>query len=86
VALTGSTYIKFENPSIGSLRVGDHPGRKKYAYRWNLFLNLPEDQRGMRIDRGLKRWYYDASQLDEFVFHITNYANKIERIKSETND
>ena len=35
-ALTGSVYIKFPHWGLGSIRIGDHPGRNKYTYRWRV--------------------------------------------------
>ena len=34
IALTGSIYIKFKGGDsfLGSLRIGDHPGKSKYKY------------------------------------------------------
>jgi hypothetical protein len=32
---TNSLYIKFEQ-GYGSLRIGDHRGKKKYKYTWNI--------------------------------------------------
>ncbi|MCA1799953.1 MAG: hypothetical protein LC687_00390 [Actinobacteria bacterium] len=79
VALTGSTYIKFEDNDIGSLRISDHPGRMKYSYRWNLFIDAKHSKLGMHVDgNGIRRWYYDAHTFDAMITHIRNYANKIQ--------
>ncbi len=37
-AQTGSQYIKFADPRLGSLRIADHRGIEKYKYKWNLVL------------------------------------------------
>jgi len=68
-AMTGSIYIKFKNNKIGSLRLGDHDGREKYRYRFN----VRSDMAGTNTfeDRGVIRYY--ASPLD--------YKWIIERIK-----
>lgn len=37
---TSSIYVKM--PDGKSLRIGDHKGREKYSYRWNLRLDLED--------------------------------------------
>lgn len=72
---TSSRYLKFEDDRIGSIRVGDHPGKKKYGYRWNILLG--SDGTRTEIDRGKKRWYYHASDIEDFVRHVRNYAEAL---------
>lgn len=77
-ATTGSTYVKFEDERIGSLRIADHPGRKRYRYRWNLItdgLDRPEKLN----DRGINRWYYPAQDVTDLLRHIRNYVRAIDR-------
>lgn len=53
---TSSVYIK--TPDGYSMRVGDHKGREKYKYKWNLgpqYSNI----RGWRKDEGKWRYYTD---------------------------
>lgn len=35
-ATTGSVYVRFEDPRIGSVRIGNHDGREKYQYKFNI--------------------------------------------------
>ena len=35
-AASGSQYIKFKDPRVGSLRIADHKGKERYSYKWNL--------------------------------------------------
>lgn len=39
ISQTGSTYIKFSHWKLGSIRISDHPGRKKYNYKWRINVN-----------------------------------------------
>lgn len=32
-----SYYIKFRDARLGSIRIADHPGRKKYSYKYKIF-------------------------------------------------
>lgn len=77
-AKTGSIYIKFEDKRIGSLRIGDHQGRQKYRYRWNLWVGSM-DLAYAENDRGVRRWHYSAVDVDRMVEHIYNYAHAIWR-------
>ena len=33
---TNSIYLKFQNSSLGSIRISDHTGKSKYAYKLNI--------------------------------------------------
>lgn len=37
---TGSVYIRFEDPNIGSIRIANHAGREKLKYKYNLRTDL----------------------------------------------
>lgn len=51
---TSSIYCK--TPDGYSLRIGDHKGREKYSYKWNLW---PGCKRGWRRENGRWRYYTD---------------------------
>jgi hypothetical protein len=53
---TSSIYIK--TPDGYSLRVGDHNGREKYKYKWNLGM-IYANIRGWRKDGEYWRYYTD---------------------------
>jgi hypothetical protein len=77
---TGSTYIKFDDDRIGSLRVSDHPGRPKYRYRWNL-LTAGEDGIREVQDGPVRRFFYPASiqHMDWMIQHIRRYKASVDR-------
>lgn len=77
-ALTGSVYIKFKDERIGSLRIADHPGRKKYKYRWNLCIDYMHESESIH-DRGTTRWFYIGRDLYKMLRHIENYANVVKK-------
>jgi hypothetical protein len=35
-ATTGSVYVRFEDHRMGSVRIGNHAGRDKYQYKFNI--------------------------------------------------
>lgn len=49
VATTGSAYIRFNDNRMCSIRLGDHKGRNKLKYKYNL-----------RSDIGKKQWKKDG--------------------------
>ncbi len=68
---TDSIYIKFEKARIGSLRISDHGGRPKYAYRWNLI----RGRSGREVDRGVLRRYYDWTEVEEMIADMKRVAH-----------
>lgn len=73
---TNSHYLKFADDRIGSIRVCDHPGKKKYAYRWNIWLDGIKASYD-EVDRNTRRWHYLASDFDDFLRHVRNYAKAL---------
>ena len=62
-AKTGSTYLKFLEPGMGSIRVGDHEGREKYHYRYNVRLDhLGAPMR--TTTAGWVQYFFGARHLD----------------------
>lgn len=66
-AVTGSQYIKFKDPRVGSLRIGDHRGKEKYRYKWNLLAG--GTRRTTHTDR-TERFFYPLDQLKEMCGDI----------------
>jgi hypothetical protein len=60
-ALTGSVYIKFDNPRLRSLRIGDHDGREKYRYKWNLRYDINKSYK--EDDNSVMRYYFPATSV-----------------------
>jgi hypothetical protein len=52
VANTGSIYIKFPHWALGSIRIGDHTGRAKYHYKWEIRTDMEESDYAVRIIDG----------------------------------
>ena len=68
-----STYIRFRDHRLGSLRIADHPGRESNAFRWNLDvvaepLCTHDDRNGMRC------YYFGPLTVDELVASIKEAA------------
>ena len=76
-AQTGSIYIKFDAANIGSLRIGDHKGRDKYKYRWNLRTDIEESS--IDSTNKHKRYYYPMDEIDDMTHHMENFAKKVNR-------
>ena len=76
---TTSFYVKFEDERLRSLRVGDHPGRSKYRYKWNLRLDLEKSY--VDNHEGIIRYYYCYKELDKMILHMQNYLAKCQKSK-----
>lgn len=83
---TSSTYIKLPHWALGSVRVGDHRGREKYRYRWELRLDVPPDTWEEYEDRGVVRLRFGSGMLEEFVLEFEKQAAErgVERGARET--
>ncbi len=73
----GSIYIKFEDSRLGSIRVANHDGKRKYAYRWSLRIDMSSKE--TRVRDGKKMFLYGYSLIDNLVTHMTNYHKEIEK-------
>lgn len=68
-ATTGSIYIRFANPNMKSIRVGDHEGREKYSYKFNLRSDVTTT--GWKIDdNGVWRYFCPFSKWKWLVEQI----------------
>lgn len=77
IGTTGSCYIGFVDQRMGKIRVGDHPERKKYGYRWQVRLDLKVSY--MNEDKGHPRYFYPAADLEKVVGHMARYLTAIRR-------
>lgn len=68
-ALTGSRYIRFEDSRIGSIRIADHNGRPRYAYRWNLWVGIEPEQFKTRR-RAHVMYHFAEDEVDDLIFAI----------------
>lgn len=71
-ATTGSVYIKFTDERYGSMRVADHTGKKRYAFKWNVWVS---DKRILlrERDRHVIRRHYSQHHIDRLVRDIEAY-------------
>jgi hypothetical protein len=76
-ATTNSHYLKFHDRRVGSLTIRDHPGRKKYHYKWNLIIGYkgPHTIKDARVTR----CFYDEKHLQDLIMHILNYHRTVTR-------
>ena len=72
-AITGSVYIKFTEEKLGTVRVSDHPGKEKYAYKWNL--RVDTTGKSTEMQGHVKRYIYGAEHMDEMCDDIIVMAS-----------
>lgn len=91
---TNSIYLKLDYGLACGIRIADHPGKKKYSYRFNII----KDFKGNKVilKDGLICNFYDFSELEEVLndvqkekqnkisrYGINNYNLYMEREKNE---
>ena len=74
---TSSYYIKFELEGMRSLRVGDHNGKAKYGYKWNLRSDI--DKSYTDESRGFKQFFYHISDFKKMIEHMIRYKHYVEQ-------
>ena len=74
---TDSFYIKFKDERLRSLRVGDHGGKKKYRYKWNLRLDMHKFEK--TVKKGAVRYFYPIDQLPQLILHMQRYLRKCQQ-------
>ena len=74
-ATTGSVYIRFENPVIGSVRLADHDGRAHLKYKFNLLLG--NVKKGWRKENNKWRYFADLSDWKDLVDVIVKSADYV---------
>lgn len=78
VATTGSVYVKFTDERLRSIRIGNHNGRSKYRYKWNLRSDVKRHY--TENDRGATRFYFNMdTELPMFIQRVLQYYNTIKR-------
>lgn len=70
-----SIYIRFKNKVLRSIRIGDHSGRKKYRYKWNL---CSDRATSTQVEGNVIRYYYHFDDLGKLVLHIQNYSQCVQ--------
>ena len=65
---TSSIYLKLDFGLCGGIRISDHPGRKRYHYRFNVMKNYSGDK---VVERdGLICLFFDFNELEEVLAAI----------------
>lgn len=78
---TSSHYLKFRDRRLGSLTIRDHPGRKKYYYKWNLIVGY-QGERIIKKD-GITRYFHSEESVLLLILHIRQYAAYMDRLGPE---
>ena len=64
-ATTGSAYIRFKDSRMCSIRVGDHDGREKYKYKYNVRSDVKEFHK--HKDEMTWRYYFPMNAIDKLI-------------------
>ena len=91
---TSSIYLKLDYGLSCGIRIADHPGKKKYSYRFNVIKDYKNDK--VVIKDGLICYFYEFNELDNVLqavqnekqekinkYGIKNYNSYMEREKRE---
>jgi hypothetical protein len=79
VSKYSSTYFKFEDGRLGSLRMADHKGVKNpnggtYNFKWNLYCDKWEESHSGKW----KTHWYHVKDAYKFVQRVKKYARTIQ--------
>ena len=62
-----SYYIKFKDTRLGSIRIADHNGRKKYSYTYQVFTqNKTKDELRTEIENIIEKIIIKSKIIDNF--------------------
>ena len=62
-----SYYIKFKDTRLGSIRIADHDGRKKYSYTYQVFTqNKTKDELRTEIENIIEKIIIKSKIIDNF--------------------
>lgn len=91
---TSSIYLKLDYGIACGIRIADHPGKKKYSYRFNIIKDFNGDK--VILKDGLISRFYDFSELEKVLedvqeekqkklckYGINNYNLYMERERKE---
>ena len=67
-AKTGTVYIRFEDPRMCSIRIGDHDGREYLRYKYNVRSDIKEFR--MEQDNNVTRLYYPINSIGLLIHHL----------------
>ncbi len=91
---TSSIYLKLDYGICCGIRIADHPGKKKYSYRFNVIKDYKGDK--VILKDGLICYFYDFNELDNVLdavqkekqnkinkYGLKNYQMYMEREKQK---
>ena len=91
---TSSIYLKLDYGVACGIRIADHPGKKKYSYRFNIIKDFNGDK--VILKDGLICNFYDFTELEKVLkdvqeekqkklckYGINNYNLYMEREKNK---
>ena len=91
---TSSIYLKLDYGLSCGIRIADHPGKKKYSYRFNVIKDYIGNK--VIVKDGLICRFYDFNELDSVLnavqeekqqkidkYGLKNYQRYMEREKKE---
>lgn len=71
---TSSIYLKLDYGLSCGIRIADHPGKKKYCYRFNVIKDYIGDK--VIIKDGLICRFYDFTELEEVIKAVQKERQK----------
>lgn len=91
---TSSIYLKLDYGLSCGIRIADHPGKKKYSYRFNVIKDYVGNK--VILKDGLICRFYDFNELDSVInavqqekqqkinkYGLKNYQRYMEKEKNE---
>lgn len=91
---TSSIYLKLDYGLSCGIRIADHPGKKKYSYRFNVIKDYVGNK--VILKDGLICRFYDFNELDSVLnavqqekqqklnkYELKNYQRYMEKEKNE---
>lgn len=71
---TSSIYLKLDFGLSCGIRIANHPGKKKYSYRFNII----KDYVGNKVieKNGLICYFYDFNELESLIDEVQNEKQK----------
>ncbi len=75
---TSSIYLKIDYGLACGIRIADHPGKKKYSYRFNVIKDYKGDK--VILKDGIICYFYDFNELDSVLEAVQKEKqNKLNR-------
>ena len=75
---TGSVYIRFANNRMCSIRIGDHEGRSKLKYKYNLRSDISSKHKQWVKDDTIWRFYLPVNKWKELIPVLIDRHSKIQ--------